>query len=150
GSVGAVDTLAPGAQGRYQFWLTWHFPNRRQTWKTEHQIQNAISPRQSTPTGEAARVTRNHYATRFEDAWSVATYAAAEWPRLEACTRDFHRAMFESTLPRYVINAVSANIVPVRSNTCFWLEDGRFYGWEGCFDDDGSCAGTCTHVWSYA
>ncbi len=49
-----------------------------------------------------------------------------------------------------MLDAVSANIVPIRSNTCFWLEDGRFYGWEGCFDDDGSCAGTCTHVWSYA
>jgi non-lysosomal glucosylceramidase len=38
----------------------------------------------------------------------------------------------------------------VRSNTCFWLEDGRFYGWEGCFDNAGCCAGSCTHVWSYA
>ena len=40
--------------------------------------------------------------------------------------------------------------MPVRSQTCFRLEDGRFLGFEGCFDDAGSCEGTCTHVWSYA
>ncbi|MEP7358245.1 MAG: GH116 family glycosyl hydrolase, partial [Anaerolineales bacterium] len=34
--------------------------------------------------------------------------------------------------------------------TCFWLDDGRFFGWEGCFDQTGCCSGTCTHVWSYA
>ena len=48
------------------------------------------------------------------------------------------------------MDRLSANIVPLRSNTCFWLEDGRFHGWEGCNDDVGSCSGNCTHVWSYA
>jgi len=38
----------------------------------------------------------------------------------------------------------------LRSPTCFWLEDGRFFGFEGCFDHAGCCEGTCTHVWSYA
>ena len=57
---------------------------------------------------------------------------------------------FSSTLPAVVLDAISANIVPVRSTTCFWLEDGRFYGWEGCHDDAGCCPGSCTHVWSYA
>ncbi|MEO8391782.1 MAG: GH116 family glycosyl-hydrolase [Chloroflexota bacterium] len=150
GSLGLVDTLPPGESRRFQFWITWYFPNRRNTWMTQHQIQNAISQRNSTPIGESTRIIRNHYATRFADSWEVAEYAIREWQRLDADTRKFHSAFFDSTLPRYVLDAVSANIVPVRSNTCFWLEDGRFYGWEGCFDDDGSCAGTCTHVWSYA
>ena len=30
------------------------------------------------------------------------------------------------------------------------LEDGSFYGWEGVWEHDGSCEGTCTHVWNYA
>src|SRR5690606_3545896 len=104
----------------------------------------------STPLGIIAKITRNHYAKRFEDAWNVATYAIGEWQRLESTTRAFHQAFFNSTLPRCVLDAVSANIVPLRSTTCFWMEDGRFYGWEGCFDDAGCCAGSCTHVWSYA
>jgi hypothetical protein len=53
-------------------------------------------------------------------------------------------------LPSEVLDAISANIVPFRSATRFWLEDGYFYGYEGCFDDSSCCEGTCTHVWSYA
>jgi hypothetical protein len=28
--------------------------------------------------------------------------------------------------------------------------DGRLWGWEGCKDNAGCCAGSCTHVWNYA
>lgn len=30
------------------------------------------------------------------------------------------------------------------------LEDGSFYGWEGCHAAEGCCEGSCTHVWNYA
>jgi uncharacterized protein (DUF608 family) len=93
---------------------------------------------------------RNHYATRFDSAWSVAQYVMQHGSQLEKATRTFHEALFSTSLPPYVLDAISANIVTLRSNTCFWLEDGNFYGWEGCFDDAGCCPGTCTHVWSYA
>ena len=138
GSVGVLDILQPGETRRYQFWLTWYFPNRGHGWHG----------RNTEDTGEPP--TRNHYAARFTDAWDVAAYTVGEWQRLSSETRAFHRAFFDSTLPDYVLDAVSANIVPMRSTTCFWLEDGTFYGWEGCFDDAGCCAGSCTHVWSYA
>ncbi len=136
GSLGLIDALPPGESRRYPFWITWHFPNRRNSW--------------NAPSDQSAPIVRNHYAARFADAWAVAEYVVNEWPRLDADTRQFHRAFFDSTLPPVVLDAVSATIVPVRSNTCFWLEDGRFYGWEGCFDDAGCCPGSCTHVWSYA
>ena len=95
-------------------------------------------------------ITRNHYATRFDDAWDVGRYICKHMSHLETETRRFHDALFGSTLPSVVLDAISANIVPLRSTTCFWLEDGRFYGWEGCNDDYGCCPGNCTHVWSYA
>ena len=139
GSLGVVDTLPPGETRRFQFWITWHFPNRPNSWHGPQAVREG-----------ASRTIRNHYATRFADAWEVATYAVGEWDRLSADTHKFHDAFFDSTLPDYVLDAVSANITPMRSTTCFWLEDGRFYGWEGCFDDAGCCAGSCTHVWSYA
>ncbi|MBI1258638.1 MAG: hypothetical protein GC204_14315 [Chloroflexi bacterium] len=138
GSLGIVDTLAPGADGVYRFVLSWYFPNRLNAW-----------PSWFNPPATNAQI-RNHYATQFEDSWEVAQYILRELPRLERETRTFHDAMFDSTLPEAVVDRLSANIVPLRSNTCFWLEDGRFHGWEGCNDDVGSCSGNCTHVWSYA
>jgi non-lysosomal glucosylceramidase len=149
GSLGLVDTLAPGEQRAFRFILTWHFPNRRNTWTTAN-MENFVFERHTTPDSSRVPIIRNHYATRFEDAWAVAEYVIREWDRLYAVTGQFHDALFGSTLPPQLLDAISANIVPARSNTCFWLEDGRFYGWEGCFDNAGCCAGSCTHVWSYA
>ncbi len=131
GSLGVVNRLEPGESRSYRFVLAWHIPNRVNSWDRN------------------GGTIRNHYATRFDDAWTVAHYVMEEYTRLDSDSRRFHQAFFDSNLPDYVLDAVSANIVPVRSNTCFWLEDGRFFGWEGCFDDGGCCPGTCTHVWSY-
>ncbi|CAA9381828.1 MAG: hypothetical protein AVDCRST_MAG93-9229, partial [uncultured Chloroflexia bacterium] len=133
GSLALNDTLEPGASTTYRFVLTWSFPTRPRSWNKESE-----------------QLTRNHYARRFADSWAVATYLSEQLPRLEAETRRFHAALFGTTLPASIVDAVSANIVDVRSTTCFWLEDGGFYGYEGCFDDAGCCDGTCTHVWSYA
>src|SRR5690606_9577809 len=36
-----------------------------------------------------------------------------------------------------------------KTATVLRLEDGTFYGWEGCHEDAGSCEGSCTHVWNY-
>lgn len=132
-SLAVVDTLGPGERRSYRFVLAWFFPNRPNSW--EH---------------TADHLTQNQYATRFASAWDVAAYTFAELPRLEQTTRAFHAALFGSTLPAPVIDALASNIVPLRSTTCFWLADGRFFGWEGCFDQAGCCAGSCTHVWSYA
>ncbi|MBE2268607.1 MAG: hypothetical protein IAE80_10295 [Anaerolinea sp.] len=133
GALGIYSTLAPGESADFRFVLAWHFPNRINSWDK----------------WDAPHI-RNHYATRFADAWAVADTVLRDRHQLEVQTRAFHAALFNSTLPASVIDAVSANIVPIRSNTCFWLEDGRFMAWEGCFDDAGCCLGTCTHVWSYA
>jgi non-lysosomal glucosylceramidase len=143
GSLGLVDTLQPGESKSFRFLLTWFFPNRLNTWD-ELWLSFVDKDVKDVAT------IRNHYTTRFDDAWAVAQYLAQNMRRLESDTRKFHDALFESTLPPAVLDAISANIVPVRSTTCFWLEDGRFFGWEGCYDDGGCCAGTCTHVWSYA
>lgn len=134
GSLGVVDSLSEGETKSYQFILTWFCPNRIKSWHD--------SP--------DAPLTRNHYAQQFVSSWDVARYVVEQIPRLEEETRRFHKALFESTLPLSVLDAISANIVPLRSNTCFWLEDGGFFGWEGCSDDVGVCEGSCTHVWSYA
>lgn len=133
GSLGLLDTIPAGETRTFRFILTWYFPNRVNSWDAK-----------------SDKTVRNHYATQFADSWEIARYTIEEFERLDKVTHDFHDALFSMTLPPAIIDAVASNIVPVRSNTCFWLEDGRFFGWEGCFDDMGCCAGSCTHVWSYA
>ena len=131
---------SPARPRDFEFRLTWHFPNRPQAWLGNINLPNP----------NAERVVQNFYATQFVDAWDVAEQVEARLPELEASTRAFHAALFGSSLPPEVLDAVSANLAVIRSTTCFRLADGTFAAWEGSFDHSGSCEGTCTHVWGYA
>jgi non-lysosomal glucosylceramidase len=133
GSLAAHLTLAPGAQQTVSFMLAWYVPNRRKTW------EKAIAP-----------LTQNHYATIYPSAAAVVADLVHRQDTLTHQTRQFRDVLEQMTLPEPMRDALAATIVPMRSTTCFWLADGDFYGWEGCFDDSGCCPGSCTHVWSYA
>ncbi len=144
GSLGVHATLQPQEERDFEFFLSWHTPNRSRAW-------NGMCGLPNTRAGE---VVRNHYARRFPDAWSVAEHLATDLAGLEQTTRAFQASLYESTLPAEVTDAVTSTLVVLRSTTCLLLEDGsddgRFAAWEGSFDHAGSCEGTCTHVWSYA
>lgn len=131
----AVEVDVPARSERaVELVLAWHFPNRP-AWG-------------HGPAGEGP-VVGNYYATKFADAWAAAEAAAREWRALEAATVGFVRGVVESDLPRAVAEAALFNLSTLRSQTCFRTADGRFFGWEGCFDRTGSCHGSCTHVWNY-
>ena len=144
GSLAVAQTIDPGATRDFEFVLAWHVPNRPRAW-----FGNV-----GAPDTHGEEVVRNHYAARFADAWSVGAFLTQNLPSLESSTRAFHQALFGSTLPPEVTDAVSSTLVALRSTTCFLLEDGSaeglFAAWEGSFDHAGSCEGTCTHVWNYA
>jgi uncharacterized protein (DUF608 family) len=128
--------LAPGSSGCFEFVLSWYHPNRVRSWN------------QRLPVSADHPIVRNYYA-KFGPALKSAEYLIKNMPRLEGESRKFVNALKSSTLPDYVIDAVSATITVIRSNTCFRIEDGTFFGWEGCGGHDGSCDGNCTHVWNY-
>src|SRR6266576_3844923 len=65
-------------------------------------------------------------------------------------TKAFKDALFASSVPPYVLDAISANLAIMKSPTVLRLENGDIWGWEGCFPDEGCCHGSCTHVWNYA
>ena len=70
-----------------------------------------------------------------------------------SCARKSERfsdCFYDSTLPPEVIDAVAANLTILKSPTVLRQEDGRLWAWEGCSDNSGCCAGSCTHVWNYA
>ena len=133
-SLTAKLEVPPHASADVTFLLAWHFPNR-QTWTpTQDGAENRIG---------------NYYATLYQDAWDVAARTAAALSGLEADTLLFVRSFCESDMPEVVKEAALYNLSTLRTQTCFRTADGRFYGWEGCKDDEGWCHGSCTHVWNY-
>lgn len=141
GPVGAlcIDRNIPaGASAEFTFLLTWHFPNRtpkRCGW--------------SAPKGHENDLIGNYYCTRFNDAWAVAEYAAANLGRLEERMRKFLDVVRNTTLPGAVKDAALANLSTLTTPTAFRTSDGAFHGFEGCVDDAGCCFGSCTHVYAY-
>ncbi len=135
GSAGLERTIAPGETAEFQFVFAWYVPNRFKGW---------------FPGDNSGKTMKNHYATRFASSLDAGGYLLENLPRLEAQSRLFSEALYGSTLPRPVIDAVAANLTVLTSNTCFRDETGTFLGWEGCHEQEGSCHGTCTHVWNYA
>ena len=140
GSMGMYETLEPDQERVFEFIISWFLPNRIKAWDTDSCCCAA----------GGCETVKNYYATLFDDAWHAGRYLLENLDRLEGKSRDFHRALFGSTLPDYVIDAIASNITVCRSTTCFRIEDGTFLGWEGTFDQRGCCEGSCTHVWNYA
>jgi len=134
-TLGLILKLAPKEKYKIPFILSWYFPNFVKYWKFSGK--------------EKTEVFRTYYSTKFNDAWEVAKYTVNNLPWLESETKVFHDTLFQSTLPSYVLDAVSSQASIIRTNTCFRLADGNFYGFEGCSDNAGSCPLNCTHVWNY-
>lgn len=144
GSIGAKHTLEPDEEKVFEFVVTWYFPNRVKAWiEFDEDYEKFVR-------GEYDMV-RNYYATKFENAWEVGKYVYKNIKRLEKGSKDFADAMFHrTTLPSYVIDALTANITNLRSQLCFRLEDGTFAGFEGIRDNIGCGYGSVPHVWNYA
>ena len=133
GSLGVRFSLEPGQEAQVPFVIAWHVPNRQ--WKS-------CGP-------EQPRIVRNHYATRFHDAWDVASHVMRNYGGLWNGTLAFVNQMADSTLPGKVIEAVTATASIMRTTTCMWLDDGRLYAFEGCGEKEGCCPMNCSHVWNY-
>ncbi|MDR3121438.1 MAG: hypothetical protein LBU58_08925 [Clostridiales bacterium] len=176
GSIAICHRLAPGEERVFEFVISWYMPIRNRAWDERVPACGGSECGGSDCCGsecedsecsgseccgsecdesdcrgsDCGPTVRNYYATRFTDAFHAAAYLYENLPRLEKLSRAFTDALYASTLPDYVIDALSCNITVLRSPTCFRIENGAFLAWEGCFDSSGCCSGTCTHVWNYA
>jgi uncharacterized protein (DUF608 family) len=139
GALSIEKKIKPGKTETFTFYITWHFPNFVKYWQGGNDPENQDGkPRW-----------KNHYATRFEDAFDVASKLSSQESVLHEESKRFHDALFGSSLPPYVIDAVAGNMAILKTTTCLRYEDGMFYGWEGCNCSTGCCEGSCTHVWGY-
>jgi len=93
---------------------------------------------------------RPWYAGRFTDINGVTYYWRDHYEELRQKASRFSDCFYDSTLPPEVVEAVAANLTILKSPTVMRQTDGRLWGWEGCKDNGGCCAGSCTHVWNYA
>ncbi len=136
-SLEGVVTVKPHSSGTVRFVLAWNIPNNYNYW---------------TPLKEREKdVTwKNYYATVFKNSAETAKYSLTNWESLYSRTDLFRKTLFSSTLDKSVIDAVSSNLSVLKSPTVLRLENGEFYGWEGVQEAEGSCEGTCQHVWNYA
>src|SRR5579862_2132507 len=151
GSILLEGSLAPNESRTYPILITWHFPNC-------YLREGLEGPKPEMTGSEGCRDVANgrppfwrpYYAGLWQDARGVAAYVDANYSSLRSRTVAFQEALFSSTLPTYVLDAISANIGILKSPTVLRQENGNIWAWEGCFPDNGCCHGSCTHVWNYA
>lgn len=134
-TLAAHAALRPGEKRKLRFAIGWSFPNVENYWN---------------PAPSGANAWTNYYATMFPDSLATLAYAFRHWDRLYRDTLAFKDALFSSTVPSEVKEAVSANLSVVKTPTVLRLPDGSLYGFEGSIADTGCCEGSCTHVWNYA
>ncbi len=135
GTLGLWAEIEPHGEVVLPFYLTWCFPNFLDYFDVVR--------------GQRGQVFRNQYATRFADAWSVAAYLDRALPSLEKETRLFHSTFYDSTLPPYILDALTSQAAIIRTTTAFLLQGNQFFAFEGCNDEAGCCPLNCGHVWNY-
>ena len=143
--------LAPGQEKVVRLLVAWHVPRTNQRTRA---LALEEAPEAAKCEGDACCPERPFhvpwYAGRFADIESVAAYWRENYDSLRAKSTLFRDAFYDTTLPLEVVEAVAANLTILKSPTVRRQCDGRLWCWEGCFDTQGCCAGSCTHVWNYA
>lgn len=127
-SLAVKKTIAPNESATFTFYFTWSFPNRK-SW--------------------SSTIVGNYYCNTYTDAWTAAEKIIPQIPALEQQTLSFVNGFLSSSYPDVVKEAALFNLATLRSQTVFRLPDGHLMGWEGVMDRNGSCGGSCTHVWNY-
>jgi non-lysosomal glucosylceramidase len=142
GTLAARVTVAPGARRIVRFVISWNYPVGSIYWF------DRAGPGSPFYEGHAP-TWKNYYATQWADSLATATDALHRWQDLETRTLAYRDSLFGSSLPREIVDAVSGTLGILRTATVIRLEGGQLWGWEGQHEHDGSCEGSCTHVWNY-
>ena len=142
GTLAARVTVAPGETRSVRFAIAWNFPVGSVYWFKRN------GPGSPEFLGEAPTWT-NYYATQWANSLATASDALRRWNSLEERTTAFRNTLFGSSYPSEIIDAVQGTLGILRSATVIRLEGGELWGWEGQHEHEGSCEGSCTHVWNY-
>ena len=141
-------TLAPGESRTVRLMMAWFVPNTilRTGEATKSPVLRGDDAEPCCPN----RYHSPWYASKFNSIEEVAGYWADNYDEFRSQSSLFADAFHNTTLPDEVVEAVAANLTILKSPTVLRQYDGRMWAWEGCNDQSGCCAGSCTHVWNYA
>lgn len=137
-SVYVPFSLNPGEEKTIRVYFCWYLP------KNKLSIGNVPGTKDKLPPYET------WYAGKFKNIGEVINYWTTNYTELRKKSELFRDAFYNSTLPSEVTEAVAANLTILKSPTILRQADGRLWAWEGCDYTEGSCHGSCTHVWNYA
>lgn len=137
--------LKPAEKKTIKLFFCWYVPNTKlRMGEIEPQFKTNVD---SNP---LLQYHKPWYSSKFSNINDAAAYWRSNIDSLYRKTQLFSTSFYNSTLPTEVIDAVAANLTILKSPTVLRQYDGRFWAWEGCGDNWGSCHGSCTHVWNYA
>ena len=126
GATASTVHVPAGKTVEVRFLLAWHYPNK---YSHRHEWMGC------------------YYTTQWPDARAVVHEAAAQFSTLRSRTERFRQTFYDSTLPYWLLDAMTANAAILRHvGVVFQIANGDVYGWEG---SNGCCDPTCTHVWGY-
>jgi uncharacterized protein (DUF608 family) len=137
--------LKPGQEKTIRLMMAWYVPNTKM-----HLGDLDPAEKERVNKDPLLKYHKPWYSSKFKNIAEVAAYWDANYTDLRKKTKLFTDSFYKSTLPAEVIEAVAANLTILKSPTVLRQYDGRFWCWEGCGDNGGSCHGSCTHVWNYA
>ena len=136
GSLAIPFTLAPGEKKKIRIYLSWLVPH-----------SNLSS---GLPESRQDEQYRPWCAARFKSVEQAQDYWKTKYDALRSASDNFAQSLYSGSTPTEVTEAIAGNLAILKSPTVLRQDDGRLWAWEGCCDDFGCCAGSCTHVWNYA
>ncbi len=150
--------LAPGEEETVRLQMAWYVPHselRTGPPPTDEELrqvrQAACDPSTGCcPPGTGDLFYEPWYAGHFKDINDLVKKWSSGYEDLRSASQLFSDAFYASSLPDEVLEAIAANLTILKSPTVLRQKDGRLWAWEGCHDNSGCCAGSCTHVWNYA
>lgn len=143
-------SLSPGQSKRVVVRLAWYVGQSNLLLSGGGLPDFAGLKRSSTQAQPPEQCYRPWYAAHFTNVDEVMTLWHDRYSDLRERSWRFSQTFQSSTLPAEVLEAVSANLTIFKSPTVLRQSDGRFWAWEGSAEAQGSCDGSCTHVWNYA
>jgi uncharacterized protein (DUF608 family) len=149
-SVFVPFSVSPGEARTISLRLAWYAP-KSNLFKPEDLAtdSNVVSCKVVNCT-DVAGTYQPWYAGRFSSIEKLIDYWQGNYQTLRQAAEKFSRALYDTTLPPEVTEAIVSNLSILKSPTVLRQKDGRLWGWEGSRETQGTCYGSSTHVWNYA